>query len=200
MAESGTMYEPIDISDAFVQVNLDTTTTIRRTPVSSSSIAETVALQEAGRQALHVISDSTVAVHSVTHAPFAATQNFLDEALREAQQNVVDIFADEAADVEVEVAEAAATATDQKEELERIEAENRLDAERLQQIQELVAISLEHAEQSSSTPIDDSWRADGGTTTTPNAEDFDWELWNDLVQHEDAIFSEDRVSEVEMPE
>ena len=72
----------------------------------------------------------------------AAKQEFYDEALREAEENVADAFADEAADVEA--AEAATTATDQKEELERIEAENRLDAERLQQIQELVAASLEH--------------------------------------------------------
>jgi hypothetical protein len=72
----------------------------------------------------------------------AAKQDFLDEALREAEENVADAFADEAADFEAE--EAAATATDQKEVLEKIEAENRLDAERLQQIQELVAASLEH--------------------------------------------------------
>ena len=63
-------------------------------------------------------------------------------------------------------------------------------------------------EQSSSAPTDaswraDSWRADIGTTTTSSsghADDFDWELWNDLVQYEEAIFSEDWVSEVEMPE
>ena len=42
----------------------------------------------------------------------------------------------------VEAAEAADAETDQKEELERIETENRLDAERPQQIQELVRCFL----------------------------------------------------------
>jgi len=84
MMESQTVYESIDISDAFVQVSLDTPPTIRRPTVSSSSGAsETAALQEAIRgqtthilsdshitQTTRLLSDSTAAVHSATHDPF----------------------------------------------------------------------------------------------------------------------------------
>jgi hypothetical protein len=72
----------------------------------------------------------------------AAKKDFYDDALREAEENVADALADEAADFEAE--EESANTADQKEELDRVEAENRRDTERLEQIQELVAASLDH--------------------------------------------------------
>ena len=60
----------------------------------------------------------------------------------EVNNNNITELHDEAATAHAE--EIAADTVDQKEELDRVEAENRLDAERLEQIQELVAASLEH--------------------------------------------------------
>ena len=235
MVESGTMYEPTDISDAFVQINLDTPTTIHRSPASSSSsISETAALQEATRrqvidvlsdstvavrQANQVLSDSTVAVHSVTHDPFepgfvstglrmrsspepAPTNRRVlqvvdgDPSITTSRQRGPDLIfrtTETMASPHAEVFDPTNSWLNDEVRTMRYNQQGHVDMHG----------SDSDTEQSSSAPIDASWRADIGTTSTASsrhADDFDWELWNDLVQHEEAIFSEDWVSEVEQPE